>query len=849
MNKAVAMLCAWTSALASAQQGTPAAPLSISKAPMLVDGKVPVPNIFLALDSGWRTLDAGRAWQAAFAIERVPDRTLRLAWLSARECEAIPDPGLLCRGRNGLAPLNKERRNELDEFIAAAGNAGAQPANSSIVQPFFNTVLAHLRRLDAPTPGTVANAEAGAPLKCRQSHLLLASPHQLAAHQRPASIDPPLAVRSIDTSRGEAARSIQDAVDAVLAESQSLPSRTVASLAANSTALASQDTATLLYAARYNARRWSGEIAVQEAGVGANSAPWGISASQSQPHTSASLLDERDPGTRVILSSKGTGKTLRTIAFRWQQLAPAQRSALNVGDEAGQHRLDYLRGDRSREESQGGAFRNRDSRQADSVNAALWHAEGAAASAQAPARPAMLYLGANGGMLHAFSAKTGAEAFAYVPQGMYSRLAPLTRPQYRHEYFVDGSSWTAEIDEAGSRKTLLTGFPGAGGRGYFVLDVSSPPESTEDALVAASVVKLDTTASSDPDIGHITGAPVYEHAQTRRTRQITKLNNGRWALVVGNGYASENQRAVLIIQFLDGARELLKLRAGPPGGVNGLASARLVDANGDQVPDFAYAGDLLGQLWKFDLSSSDLHDWKVAFGGRPLFRARDAANAPQPITAAPLSMPHPSGGRVIVFGTGQMLSDEDRAGTSTQSIYGIHDRDGLDPVVAGRSSLLQQAIEPAPVGASSGRKLWTSTHHALMGQDGEPKRGWYLDLPAIGERVIANPVEYEGKLVDVLSVAPPAAFRKSPLPESCEPPAVLNFRTTLNALDGARPRSELYGDATSPLNASRVELGGEPSVQINRGQQTRTVGLDGKEEAPRQRLGQVARRAAWRQLR
>jgi len=168
--------------------------------------------------------------------------------------------------------------------------------------------------------------------------------------------------------------------------------------------------------------------------------------------------------------------------------------------------------------------------------------------------------------------------------------------------------------------------------------------------------------------------------------------------------------------------------------------------------------------------------------------------------------------------------------------------------VAGRSSLLQQAIEPVSVGASAGRKLWTSTHYALAEQDGDPKRGWYLDLPAIGERVIANPVEYEGKLVDVLSMAPPDAFRKSPLPESCEPPAVLNFRTTLNALDGARPRSELYGDATSPLNASRVELGGEPSVQINRGQQTRTIGLDGKEEAPRQRLGQVARRAAWRQL-
>ena len=856
MKRVIATLCgvfvgAWTGALAAAQQVAPAppAPLSISKAPMLVNGKVPAPNVFLAMDNGRHAFDASAAWHSAFAAERAPDGVVRLAWQAAGDCEAMPDPGTLCRGRNGLAALDEGRRNELDGFLEAAGKASAQQGERSLLQHFLETVLAYLRQLDAQATDAATNPKPSAPLKCRQSYLLLASPLPGVAHQPPASASdvPPLAIRAVDTSESNPARSIKASVDTVLAESQGLPSQTIASLAAGSAAPGSPGLPTLLYAARYNARRWSGEVTAQAPGEGASSAPWGMRAGQAQAHTSASLLDERDPGTRVILSSTGRGETLSTIAFRWEQLAPWQQAALDDGDAAGRQRLDYLRGDRSREASQGGVFRHRDSRQADSVNSALWHAAGSAASAHAPAGPAMLYLGANGGMLHAFSASTGAEVFAYVPQGSYSRLALLTRPQYRHEYFVDGSPWTAEVDDAGRRKTLLAGFLGAGGRGYFVLDVSNASGPSEDALAAAGIAMLDTTATDDPDIGHIAGDPVREPADARRTRQITQLNNGRWALVLGNGYASESQRAVLMIQFIDGARELVKLPAGSPGG-NGLAAARLVDTNGDQIPDLAYAGDLLGQLWKFDLGASDSKRWKVAFDGRPLMRARDAAGTSQPITAAPLSMPHPSGGRMIVFGTGRMLSDEDRASAGTQSIYGIHDRDGVDPVPAGRSALLQQAIAPAQVGVVSGRKLWTSTNHALPGPDAEPKHGWYLDLPSIGERVIAHPLEYEGKLVDVLTVAPPAAFRTPGLPESCDPPATLNFRTTLNALDGARPRSDLYGDAAGTFNASRIELGSEPGVQINQGRQTRTLGWNGEEEAPRRRLGMIARRAAWGQL-
>lgn len=857
MKRAIATLCsalagAWAHAPTAAQEGTTApTPLHFSKAPMLVDGKVPPPNVFLALDSGRHALDSGAAWRSAFGQKQVSDGAIRLAWQAAGQCELLPDPGPLCRGRNGLAPLDNRRRDELSAFLEEASKRDSLGSASSLARFFVDTVQSYLLQpgLDAPTADAVASPQSITPLKCRQSYLLLATPHPSTARQDPAAAGakgPALVVRSIDTGANNSDRLTNEAVDALLAESQSVPTRTVASLAGGPATPSGSPP--LLYASRYNAKRWSGEVAAQLQSNDANSAPWGMREDQVQPHTSASLLDQRDPDTRVILSSTGSGATLRTIAFRWQKLAPWQQAALNDVDEFGPQRLDYLRGDRSREQARDGAFRDRDSRQADSANSGLWHAAAPATTAQTPTGPAMLYLGTNGGMLHAFSAKTGAEAFAYVPQGVYARLALLTQPQYRHEYFVDGSPWTAEVDEAGIRKTLLTGFMGAGGRGYFVIDVSNASDWAEDALAVASAVLLDTTATGDPDIGHIVGEPVREHAEPHRTRQITRLNNGRWALVLGNGYASKNQRAVLLIQFLDGARELLKLPAGSSGG-NGLSTARLVDSNGDQIPDLVYAGDLLGQLWKFDLSGGDSIDWKVAFDGHPLFRAQDAGGKPQPISAAPFLMRHPAGGRMVVIGTGRMLSDSDRADASTQSIYGIHDQDGTGPVPPGRSRLLQQSVEPAPVGTIAGRQLWTSTDHALPPLGEEAKRGWYLDLPARGERVIANPIEYEGKLVDVLSMAPPAAFRKHALPESCEPPAVLNFRTTLNALDGARPRSQLYGDAGSTLNASRIELRNEPSIQVKVGGQARTIGFDGTEDAPRHRLGLVARRAGWRQLR
>ena len=115
-----------------------------------------------------------------------------------------------------------------------------------------------------------------------------------------------------------------------------------------------------------------------------------------------------------------------------------------------------------------------------------------------------------------------------------------------------------------------------------------------------------------------------------RSTQITRLNNNRWAVVMGNGYNSANQRAVLLIQYLDGDKKLVRIPtagtvAAPPtprtglANDNGLSAPRVIDLDGDGLSDVVYAGDNLGNLWKFDLTSASASDWNVAFGGQPLF--------------------------------------------------------------------------------------------------------------------------------------------------------------------------------------------------------------------------------------
>lgn len=607
-------------------------------------------------------------------------------------------------------------------------------------------------------------------------------------------------------------------------------------------------------------------------------------------NTADRLDDLASLSSRVILSWNDASQG--GVPFLWDNLSAAQKLALqkatdgtDQGATAGQDRLNYIRGDRSKEGTEPNnyttskPYRQRQSRQGDIVNSEVWYT-GIPASNYAfkgyskftsdyKERAPMIYVGGNDGMLHGFSATDGSEKIAYVPQGVIPHLNRLTAPAYnqQHRYFVDGSPMTGDIDISTDPanpqwRTMLVGTLGAGGKGYFVLDVTNPTGFAADTTKAASLAVLDRTRSTDGsapdctlsslsdaqktacvtlvtedrDIGHITAAPVRHSANILRATQITLLNNNRWAVVLGNGYNSTNQRPVLLVQYLDGSKELLRIPATTEtagtgkANDNGLSAPRLVDLNGDERPDIAYAGDNQGNLWKFDLTSYDTNDWGVAFNGAPLFTAQRPAvygssgtELPQPITVAPTVRANDRkkcevdtatneckantttavGGMMVAFGTGRNVARNDPESTNMHTLYSVLDntryryraetndvpkrleihpgKECTSAEVEARTCVPVPA--PAALGAGvSNAKLLKQATSTVSGDtqatlDNSPLdttkwssyNGWYLDLPSIGERLL-KPLEfYDGtNILTVWSQVPAKGSNVNTTIESCE---------------------------------------------------------------------------------
>ncbi|MDH6594104.1 type IV pilus assembly protein PilY1 [Variovorax sp. TBS-050B] len=627
---------------------------------------------------------------------------------------------------------------------------------------------------------------------------------------------------------------LDNAFKSILAQIISNTSAPLSSLAASASKV-SADTAT--YQAGYDTANWSGTLnAVRFGSDGklADTPLWSAGA----------LLDARmaQPGAydidRQVLSFSGTvvgtadaGTVIGSgVPFRWDSLSDAQRAALAGSADAkaegtarGQAVLAFLRGDRSNEGAAGQKLRRRDHLLGDIVGSSVWYAgqprsgftrDGYAAFAKI-ARPPMVYVGANDGMLHAFNAGTdvaadgGKEVFAYVPEGLYgtaakSPLRALSESGYKHRYYVDGSPFVADVylqpgapatDKSGEWKSLLVGTLGAGGKGYFVLDVTWPQDIRESG--AAAVALIDTTALADEDLGHQFQQPAVD-SFSRRALQVALLNNGRTAVILGNGYNSASERAVLWIQYLDGDRSILKIPA-PPGQDldtgNGLSAPVPVDRNGDGKIDLVYAGDLLGNLWKFDLSAAESSKWKATMGssatpskldGVPLFRS----GATQPITAAPVVVGHPRGGYMVVFGTGRLFAEGDEGTTHAQYLYGIWDPANAGTATAAWTELVQQTIADKTV-AQGDTEFRTASNNGVSYGGSSGKRGWYVQLPSSKERIV-YPGDVLGNSVGLFSTTIPGASSNS---IDCTPgTADDGWTMVVDFFSGAAPDGIVYGD-------------------------------------------------------
>ena len=471
-----------------------------------------------------------------------------------------------------------------------------------------------------------------------------------------------------------------------------------------------------VYATQFSSEDWSGEITkttINKKGMIIPGEGWST-------RTANSNLD---PTQRKVMI-KDTGMSANGLqSFSWSNLTSNQKAALNINPESlvttsdgrGQDRLNYIRGERSKEGATSPDFRQRSTILGDIINSSpalvgtpvyLPHLADSIErrdrgdgyknygefrlANQRSQRKEMLYVGSNGGMLHGFESETGRETFAFIPSAVIANLNKLTGQNYvggEHHYFVDGSPVVRDVyfDNTDGWRTVLVGTLRAGGKALFALDVTDPDN-----------IKLlwEFDSSNDEDLGYTFAQP-----------EIVRLHSGQWAVLQGNGYNSTNDKAALLVIDIK-TGELLK-KVVVPDAIdddnitlsNGLSSVRAADNNGDGLADYAYAGDLQGNVWRFDLTPSTTAEFgpnddpfyrgqnelekftaasiKLAYGEKPLFVARDNAGKRQAITIQPSLVRHPSNlGYLVLVGTGKYFenSDANVDKSRAMSVYGIWDR-------------------------------------------------------------------------------------------------------------------------------------------------------------------------------
>ncbi len=538
---------------------------------------------------------------------------------------------------------------------------------------------------------------------------------------------------------------------------------------------------------------------------------------------------------RRIVSFGGLFQPPRGIALRYDDLSNDQKTSLgsDLTPDSGKDRearnlLDFIRG----REIPG--LRRRDSKLGDIVHSASLLVGGT------------LFVGANDGMLHAFDALTGDERFAYVPHLVFANLKALGSPDYNqnHRFFVDATPFAGEVDVGPlQRNTYLVGGLGKGGKGYFVLlagtstrtqaggalgpfnvtfsvddfgpgtpesDVSRivqweypRPDPAGDGMDNDGDGRTDESGEFDPDIG-------FSFGQGFAVNANTPTGTFRPVVIFSNGYNSFSGKAVLYV--LDAVTGVLvrKIDTGVAGD-NGLSIPAIIDANLDQKVDYVYAGDLKGNVWKFDLTSDDPARWGVAYGEdldgdgvidaadedlpRPLFQARNQAITGRPdVMFASSACAVQAPGFLVIVGTGKFLGQSDLADTGLQSIYGLWDfGDDSDDteflgaledrntgrLTSGFNLVREEIVVTTGTDGSIGRKL-TNTTIDFSSQDDDtdadgsgannrnaPREanpvataGWFIDFPQPraddadpGERVTSN-VTIRGGSAVVVSFAP-----------------------------------------------------------------------------------------------
>ena len=538
-----------------------------------------------------------------------------------------------------------------------------------------------------------------------------------------------------------------------------------------------------IYTVSYAPSTWTGDVS---GFIASATAPGGVTPVTGSPTWSAQAkLDALaqavdstgakrgwDTGRRIITSNGRGG-----IAFRYGSLSTSQQGLLS------NDQVNYLRGDQSNE---GSLFRVRQHILGDIVHSEAVLVQDAlspkyndasnpgyaAFASTVSSRAPVVYVGANDGMLHAFagdfSSATptnavtggGSELFAYVPGLLYkgpsgkaqvdglaalTNLTGVSANNFVHHFYVDQTPQVADVDftftatssnnppasstaSTSSWHTLLVGGLGKGGKGYYALDVTTVPPaidatrstaSTEAALASGKVLWEFT----DSDMGFSYGRPI-----------VAKTRKYGWVVLLTSGYNNASGHGHLYIVNAKTGALLEKLDtpdAGTASNPSGLAQATAFTRDvSDNTVEQVYAGDLLGNVWRFDLSGTDTYP-KPAL----LATLTDGSN-PQPVTTAPrVELDINASGlgtrRWVFVGTGKALDASDLSDTQQQSLYALRDGDTTTP-----------STTTTPITRADLQKISDMTKGATVA---DSAKGWYYDLTGSAgtnggtERIVVDP--------------------------------------------------------------------------------------------------------------
>jgi type IV pilus assembly protein PilY1 len=594
------------------------------------------------------------------------------------------------------------------------------------------------------------------------------------------------------------------------------PTRVLTSITANTIPYSSPVSGFPIYNTKYTPNSWDGDLTSFVASTVAGSAvtpiPGGNTPdAQAQLETLTQAPNGStfgwDTGRRVITWNGTSG-----VAFRYANLSATEKTALNSDASL----VNFLRGDKSNELTK---FRGRTHILGDIVDSQ-------AALVQGPASPAytetanpgytafsttvanrqpVIYVGANDGMLHAFSGDFtlpttanpytggGSELFAYVPSLLYS--GPNATPQvdglsaianlsgsnttaynfaFAHHFYVDETPQISDVDlnltglnptpstsTTANWRTLLVGGLRKGGKGIYALDITTVP-SAIDATSSNNTTTGEPALASkalweftDADMGYSFGRPV-----------VLKTRKYGWVVIVTSGYdnngSGQDGHGVLYILNAKSGALIQKIDTGvgslsSPAGL-GQATGFTQDVS-DGTVEQVYAGDLLGNLWRFDLSETALNTSGQPTPNYPAATSfatlTDASGNPQPITTAPrieLSLNSSGTGtlRYVFVGTGQFLDTSDLSSTQQQTMYFLRDGTGPAPSTTGlpltRGSLVADTNLTLPLSGLSDSSL-----------------GYYYDLLGTAgsgggaERIVVDPDAAAGVTVVTWATVTPSS--------------------------------------------------------------------------------------------